>query len=544
MKDLEQILAQCLDDIQSGRASIEDCLERYPAWREELGPLLSLALRLPPMPDVQPSQEFRLRVRRVVQQEIARRGALSWIGQILAKIPRPRLRVLPRLATTLVAALLIVTILLGSGVGVAYASQGSLPGDLLYPVKIATEQGRLLLTFSSAGKAEYHLELAQTRLKEITSLARSRRSINPDTVEAIAGQVDAALVEVRKISSKDAQSMLDEFSTGVAKQRIALANAKKQAALEAIPSLTQTELLVQRAELITKALSEEPTRLMVPFSVKAARESKLKGPISSLDPLRVAGLHIALPPGIKVEGTLIVGRVAAVKGILLDEGTLRASHIKVEEGEDSACIEIRGVISRLDPLTVASRTVVLAQDATVEGVPQVGLIASIEGWLQEDGSILASDLEVEHLKKETKLRGPVTTLEPLTVRKTVIVLAPDAEIEGVLRVGVVVEVSGRFLEDGRFLASQIEVFRGSGVREEEIEGVIVGITGDGITVEMERGQRLTLRFTDRVRIKWGDDFVRKLSDLQVGQEVKAKLDLSTGTVFEIEVEKRKQQNPR
>ena len=44
----EEILAICIDEIQSGRSTIEDCIRRYPAVGKELRSLLEIALCLKP----------------------------------------------------------------------------------------------------------------------------------------------------------------------------------------------------------------------------------------------------------------------------------------------------------------------------------------------------------------------------------------------------------------------------------------------------------------------------------------------------------------
>jgi hypothetical protein len=438
----------------------------------------------------------------------------------------------------LVAALLIVVVLFGGAGAVAYASQGSLPGDLLYPGKLATERGRLLVKLGPARKAEYHLELAQKRLKEVLSLANEGRLISPAAVEAIASQMDAAIEEVRKIPSEDAQAILGEFSAEIMKQQPALADAKRQAAPEANLPLTQADLLLKRGHAIARALSENPMRLETKISIKAARQGRLTGTVSSLNPLRIAGLEIVLSPDAKAEGVLRIGSMAEVEGTFLGEGTLLASQIKVVEKEDTTRIELKGVITGLAPLTVADWIVVLLPEAEVEGVPRVGLIASVEGRLQDDGSVLASELEVERLEKETELRGPVTLLEPLTVRSTVIVLGPDTEIEGVLRAGAMVEVKGRFLRDERLLASKIDASadeKAKTRKQERVKGIVVGIAGAEITVETETGQRFTVLVTGGTRVRL-DDSRGDVRQLRVGDELEVRYNPASGVALEIRLE--------
>lgn len=65
-------------------------------------------------------------------------------------------------------------------------------------------------------------------------------------------------------------------------------------------------------------------------------------------------------------------------------------------------------------------------------------------------------MNVERLREQTELSGPVTRLDQFTVGSTVVVLSADAEVEGSLRVGSVVKLRGSLLQDGRFWASKIE----------------------------------------------------------------------------------------
>jgi hypothetical protein len=58
MSNIEDILDRCLQDIEAGR-SVEECLEGYPEWRDELAPLLKAADRLRSAAVVKPSAAFR-----------------------------------------------------------------------------------------------------------------------------------------------------------------------------------------------------------------------------------------------------------------------------------------------------------------------------------------------------------------------------------------------------------------------------------------------------------------------------------------------------
>ena len=79
-------------------------------------------------------------------------------------LPQP---VWARVAVSVVAIVIILSVITG---GTAYASQESLPGDWLYPVKTATEDARIFLARGAAAKAELNLKFAQKRLEEMKNV--------------------------------------------------------------------------------------------------------------------------------------------------------------------------------------------------------------------------------------------------------------------------------------------------------------------------------------------------------------------------------------
>ncbi len=56
---IEEILDECLKEIQARRATIDDCLRKYPQYAEELRPLLESALAIQDVPEITPSEAFK-----------------------------------------------------------------------------------------------------------------------------------------------------------------------------------------------------------------------------------------------------------------------------------------------------------------------------------------------------------------------------------------------------------------------------------------------------------------------------------------------------
>ena len=72
--------------------------------------------------------------------------------------------------------------------------------------------------------------------------------------------------------------------------------------------------------------------------------------------------------------------------------------------------------------------------------------------------------------------------------------------------------------------------------EAEVNGAIVKVARNEVTIETERGRILTLAIGEHTKIELGDDFPGSLADLQVGEEITARFNPATLRVFSIEVD--------
>ncbi len=89
---IQQALDQCLADIRSGSASVDDCLRRYPEFADDLRPLLRMARRLESADEVRPSRAYKSRLRKqlVGEDKKPRRSIFPWrmvlVGALLCAL--------------------------------------------------------------------------------------------------------------------------------------------------------------------------------------------------------------------------------------------------------------------------------------------------------------------------------------------------------------------------------------------------------------------------------------------------------------------------
>lgn len=202
---LIELMAECADRVLAGGSTVA-CLERYPEHASALEPLLSAVLdvhRLRQVPARSAAVKAASRAKflagaqtllepaestggPVAQRGKWWRGLPAWLGGT------PGARGLPQMMPSGLAAALVIIVLAGLLLtGMVSASASALPGNLLYPVKTATERVQVLLTFDLEDRERLLDELAQRRIDEAKAVVDQERRVASmalqGTIEAIAG---------------------------------------------------------------------------------------------------------------------------------------------------------------------------------------------------------------------------------------------------------------------------------------------------------------------------------------------------------------------
>lgn len=177
-KDFEIILDECINRILMKGATVEDCLASYPDKATELEAHLRLVTKANLSISFTPSDAAKDRARLRIQAVMRELEQKERIVRSSATVTRRFSFSFRPMA--LLAVFLIIATIMASSIGTVAASGNSLPGELLYPVKRATEQARLALEFSQAGKAELHLSFAERRAEEVTELVERGDTLKLD----------------------------------------------------------------------------------------------------------------------------------------------------------------------------------------------------------------------------------------------------------------------------------------------------------------------------------------------------------------------------
>lgn len=194
-KEFTNILDDCLDRILVKGESIEQCLQSYPAFARELGPLLKTALFAHKASAVAPRPEFRERARFQFQ------AALREMAAKKEKRGFFNFGALPRFATMAVSIILALVI---AGSGTVAAAGNSLPDSPLYPVKLATETVQLKLAGTPLEKAELYAKLADKRVTELVKMAEKGK---PEQVEKVARRLNGHLTAMAMAAKANGEAV-------------------------------------------------------------------------------------------------------------------------------------------------------------------------------------------------------------------------------------------------------------------------------------------------------------------------------------------------
>ena len=183
-----ELLDSCLRRVQTGQATVDECVSENPVQAETLEPLLQLAAATQAQLSVEgPAQPFLIHSPKRVLNVVSARLQTS------APARRPRFAWRRQPAMRLAGALVALLLLIGTA-GVASASTEALPGDSLYGVKRGLERAALAISLSPSGDAELLLEQANRRIAEVEELVHRGRSgdIGP-ALEGYENAVDLGL---------------------------------------------------------------------------------------------------------------------------------------------------------------------------------------------------------------------------------------------------------------------------------------------------------------------------------------------------------------
>lgn len=535
------ILNDCLDAIEAGQASIEECLARYPQYADRLEELLCLgdavrALPLPaPTPEMLASGERRL-VDAARSSPVEGRGALSrqFIAPLKAAVSRWPKWVLPAASLAIGAVLLFVCVVLAVTGGLL--ARSGLRGVDVPPTAIA-EQTSAPSPVPSATTSEI-VVAAPTPLPEPTAVAQadateppgyrvflpfSSQPQPPDVavLHEIQGLVEVQSADGSWLAARDSQVL----QAGARVHTGALSTA------QLVFYDGSTAYLDPGTELSIDALGQDPedqSRIVeltqwageTDHDVTPSHATNARYEVhtpAGTGEAKGTFFHVSITLAQVVRFRVDDGAVAVTYldvTVLVVAGQSTTTHVDEPPAEPVYQVSGEGVLEATGTIwRVAGQDFTTDESTDVIGSPQVGDWVRIEGHLLPDGTRVASRIVLLrrapvnrfNIVGEVQATGTVTW----TVAGQTIAVDTDTEIDAGIAVGDRVRVEGviREGEDVALLAERIVLLEGQGAPFSLI-GVVqeIGeahwlVSGISVTVDSETAIDPGLVVGDVVRVR-------------------------------------------
>jgi hypothetical protein len=255
----EQLLEHCLQEVaRTGDA--EAVLAHYPQHADRLRPLLQVALATSQMYADVPAPPRGLaagreRLLEAAAQQRAQAPATRTLSHNTERKPKMQLL----FATKIVSAVLAVMVSLSAvGGGAAVAANGSIPGDVLYPVKLTSEDVRMALASAPAGQVALALQFADQRVAEIRAMVGRERQVPETVVTRMEQHVSQAMNQAARASDEEMPGLLERIMQRTQAQAQALEQLRARAQEQNQAQLEEAERICEQAHEEARAGLDDP----------------------------------------------------------------------------------------------------------------------------------------------------------------------------------------------------------------------------------------------------------------------------------------------
>jgi hypothetical protein len=250
----EQLLDRCLQALHRTR-DIEEVLRDYPQYADQLRPLLEMALatrrHYADVPEA-PGGLAAGRERMLAAAAQQRARGIATAGAGVSRTKGQGFRLV--FATRLVAILLLIVVSVTTlGGGIVWATSDSLPGDLLYPVKLATEDMRLALASAPGTQVDLALEFVEERSEEAQALAAAERQIPESVIARMEEHIERALTQAAWATDEEIVGLLAQIARRAGVQAQALEQAQTTASHQARARLASAAAVCRQGAEAAKA---------------------------------------------------------------------------------------------------------------------------------------------------------------------------------------------------------------------------------------------------------------------------------------------------
>jgi len=200
-KKIEDILDQLIIEMNKGK-TVDECLRKYHECADELRPLLQLAQQITELPTPEPrpaAVETAIRKAHTIASGKRRTKRFSW-REIF--VVRP----------IVVRAVAVILLIFLVGLTTVTLSASSLPGDVLYPVKLFAERVQYFMTVDTKGRARLHVMFADRRTNEFACLLEPGLPVDKELLASMLQATRLAIDHIELLSKEDAAQVIVQMA--------------------------------------------------------------------------------------------------------------------------------------------------------------------------------------------------------------------------------------------------------------------------------------------------------------------------------------------
>jgi len=204
-----KVIDKCHILIKKGY-SIDHCLEKFRDYRQEIKDYFTTAESLNTLRAVRPGKNFSENSLDLIISRAKKRGKITGIKPVHSAVPVRRLVLRPAMIF-----LLIFMLTVFSFSGTLFASQESIPGEALYPLKRSFENFRLNI-YPENLKDGLHLQFLNTRISEADALLEEENNDDAILLEELIIDIDKqyqACKQYNCINSGNENILLDSIDS-------------------------------------------------------------------------------------------------------------------------------------------------------------------------------------------------------------------------------------------------------------------------------------------------------------------------------------------
>ncbi len=207
---IEKIFNRCLKLISSGH-SIQYCLKKYSRYKDMLEEYFETMKYLENLKNIKPKDtNIESNLDKIYKSVKNSTSQDTYINKSKTTAPRSGRRI--SLLKPAVVFITVLVVAIFSFAGTVYASQDSLPGENLYPVKRAAESIQLFF-YPESKKGQLHFKLLNNRIYEADRLMESSQDSDIELIEELLLEIDEEYNQCKKYSFFEAGNEEETINT-------------------------------------------------------------------------------------------------------------------------------------------------------------------------------------------------------------------------------------------------------------------------------------------------------------------------------------------